>query len=95
MAVLDRLKKLASQNPEKLSEGLGKVTEAIDKRTGGKYRDQLEKVTSTVESKLPTGGPKLDVTDEPVVDLVEEPQTPTTSDEVPTTIEPEDDTPSS
>lgn len=52
MKLLDQIKGVVSKNPEKLSQGLGKITSQVNQRTNGKYADKLEKVTSTVESKL-------------------------------------------
>ncbi len=49
---LGKAKALASQNSDKISGGLSKATAEINKRTDGKYADKLDKVTSTVESKL-------------------------------------------
>ncbi len=65
MKLLNQLKGLVSKNPAKITEGLEKVTSQIDKRTGGKYSDKLDKVTGTVESqieKLTTED--IDLTDE-------------------------------
>lgn len=52
MKLLNKLKDLVSKNPTKITEGLEKVTSQIDKRTGGKYSDKLEKVTNTVEGQI-------------------------------------------
>ncbi len=67
MKLLNQLKDLVSKNQAKITDGLGKVTSQIDKRTGGKYSDKLEKVTNTVEGqieKLTTED--IDLTDAPV-----------------------------
>ncbi len=52
MKLLNQLKGIVSKNPQKLTDGLSKVTSQIDKRTGGKYADKLEKVTTTVEGQI-------------------------------------------
>ena len=52
MQLLNKLKAMVSKNPAKITEGLEKVTSQIDKRTGGKYTDKLEKVTGTVEGQI-------------------------------------------
>lgn len=52
MKFLNQIKGFISKNPAKITDGLEKVTSQIDKRTGGKYADQLEKVTNTVEGQL-------------------------------------------
>ncbi len=72
MKLLNQLKDLVSKNQDKITGGLGKVTSQIDKRTGGKFSDKLEKVNSTVEGgleKLSTEDinltdPAVDVTDD-------------------------------
>lgn len=52
MKLLNQLKDLVSNNTSKISDGVTKVTSTIDDKTGGKYADKLEKVTSTVEGQL-------------------------------------------
>lgn len=52
MKLLNQLKGLVSKNPEKITQSLEKVTTQIDKRTGGKYSDKLDKVTHTVEGQI-------------------------------------------
>ena len=66
MKLLDRLKSIVSKNPEKITEGLEKVTTQIDKRTGGKYHDKIEKVSDSVEGQIEKlAGDDIDLTDEP------------------------------
>lgn len=75
MKLLNQLKDFVSKNQAKISDGLGKVTSQIDKRTGGKYTDKIEKVTNTVEGqieKLTTED--IDLTDAPV-DVTDEADT--------------------
>ena len=38
MKLLNQLKGIVSKNPQKLTDGLSKVTSQIDKRTGGMRR---------------------------------------------------------
>jgi len=52
MKLLNQLKGIVSKNSEKITEGLGKATTEIDKRTGGKYSDKLDKVSNTVEGQI-------------------------------------------
>jgi len=42
--MLNSAKKLALKNKDKIATGVDKATEAIDKKTHGKYHDKLEKV---------------------------------------------------
>ena len=58
MALKDNLGKLASKakvvaekSGDKIASGVDKATDKIDKKTGGKYRDKLEKVDN-LASKL-------------------------------------------
>jgi hypothetical protein len=41
---IDKAKDLALKNKEKISSGVTKATDTIDKKTGGKYSDHLKKV---------------------------------------------------
>lgn len=49
MSVLDKLKNLVGQNPDKARQGLKKATAFVDEKTGGKYRDKLDKVHDKAE----------------------------------------------
>lgn len=64
MGLMDRAKKLASKqnvdkakglvakNADKISGAVDKATSSVDKRTGGKYRDKLDKLNDTVDRNL-------------------------------------------
>jgi hypothetical protein len=64
MGLLDNVKKLASKeniakakgmvakNSDKISDTVEKATSTIDQKTGGKYRDKLDKVEDTVARNL-------------------------------------------
>jgi hypothetical protein len=41
---IDKAKRLAEKNAAKIAEGVDKATDAVNKKTGGKYADKLEKV---------------------------------------------------
>lgn len=41
---LDKAKRLAEKNAAKIAQGVDKATDAVNKKTGGKYADKLEKV---------------------------------------------------
>jgi hypothetical protein len=49
---IDKAKGMAAKNADKITGTVGKATDAIDKRTGGKYRDKLDKVEGTVARNL-------------------------------------------
>jgi hypothetical protein len=64
MGLLDKVKKLASEeniakakgavadNADKITDTVAKATSTIDEKTGGKYRDKLDKVEQTVARNL-------------------------------------------
>jgi hypothetical protein len=43
MGILDSAKKL-TKNKAKIAEGVDKATDLIDKKTGGKHHDKLQKI---------------------------------------------------
>lgn len=47
-----KAKGLAAENADKITGTVGKATKAVDKKTGGKYRDKLDKVEDTVARNL-------------------------------------------
>ena len=44
MSLFDKAKNALKKNAGKVAGGVDKATDAADKKTGGKYRDQLDKV---------------------------------------------------
>lgn len=55
MGMLDRVKKLAKGRERQISQAVDKAGDAVNKRTGGKYADQIDKVGDKVDDTL--GGP--------------------------------------
>jgi hypothetical protein len=47
-----KAKRLAVENADKISGAVDKATTTIDQRTGGKYKDQLDKVNEAVGENL-------------------------------------------
>ena len=41
---IDKAKELAEKNAAKIAQGVDRATDAVNKKTGGKYADKLEKV---------------------------------------------------
>jgi hypothetical protein len=41
---IDKAKHLFEKNKDKIADGVGKATDTIDKKTGGKHSDKLRKV---------------------------------------------------
>ena len=56
---IDKAKELAEKNAAKIAEGVDKATDAVNKKTKGKYADKLEKVDQAAHK---FAGPK-DTTD--------------------------------
>lgn len=49
---IQRAKGLAAKNADKITDTVGKATKAVDERTGGKYRDKLDRLEGTVAENL-------------------------------------------
>ena len=49
---IDKAKGMAAKNADKITGTVGKATSKIDQRTGGKYRDKLDKVEDSVARSL-------------------------------------------
>lgn len=47
-----RIKQLAEDNADKITDTVGKVTDKVDQRTGGKHKDKLDKLEGAVEKAL-------------------------------------------
>ena len=47
-----KAKGLAAENADKITDTVQKATSTIDEKTGGKYRDKLDKVEDTVARNL-------------------------------------------
>ncbi|APT91537.1 hypothetical protein CSPHI_11825 [Corynebacterium sphenisci DSM 44792] len=52
MGFLDKAKQFASENPDKVKQGLDKAADAVNERTGGKYADKIDKATEVASDKL-------------------------------------------
>jgi hypothetical protein len=44
MGALDKLKGLVGKNGDKIAQGVDKATDMVDKKTGGKHTDKLDKI---------------------------------------------------
>ncbi|HAS13021.1 MAG TPA: hypothetical protein DCS55_21310 [Acidimicrobiaceae bacterium] len=49
---VDKAKGLAAKNADKITGTVEKATSTIDQKTGGKYRDKLDKVEDSVARNL-------------------------------------------
>ena len=59
MNMLNSAKKFAMKNKEKIAAGVDKASDAVDKKTHGKYHDKLEKVDAAAAK---FGGKPTDAT---------------------------------
>jgi antitoxin protein of toxin-antitoxin system len=42
MSIIDKVKRMIGQNPDKARRGITKAGDMIDKKTGGKYSDKID-----------------------------------------------------
>lgn len=56
--IVSKAKGWAAKNPDKARQAIDKVEHAVDSKTGGKYKDQIDKAGQAVGGKLgvPTEG---------------------------------------
>ena len=50
--LFDKVKNFIQGNPEKAQQGLDKLGEVVNQRTGGKYADQIDKAGDKVGERL-------------------------------------------
>jgi len=51
MSLIDKAKKFIGDNPDKIRQGIEKVGDEIDKRTGGKYVDKIDRVQAEAANR--------------------------------------------
>lgn len=56
MGILDKAKQFADDNPDKVNEGIEKVGDAIDDKTGGKHADKVDKAQDAAREHLGGAG---------------------------------------
>lgn len=49
MGLLDKAKKLAGRNKDKVADGVDRESDVADKKTGGKHTDNLQKVDDAAD----------------------------------------------
>lgn len=59
---IDKAKALAEKNAAKIASGVDKATDAVDKKTGGKYSDKLRKVDGAAKKFAGRAGKATDTT---------------------------------
>lgn len=52
MSFIDKAKEFASKNPDKVRQAVEKVGDEIDKRTGGKFADKIDRVQEEAGKRL-------------------------------------------
>lgn len=52
MSFIDKAKNFASKNPDKVRQAVEKVGDEIDKRTGGKYAEKIDRVQAEAAKRL-------------------------------------------
>ncbi len=50
--LVGKAKGYAQQNPDKIDQAVEKVGDTVDKKTGGKYADKVDKAQDTIKGKL-------------------------------------------
>lgn len=55
MSFLDRAKQLAEQHDDKIDQALEKIGDEVDKRTDGKYSDQIDKAVDFAQERTGDG----------------------------------------
>ncbi len=68
MSLIDKAKKFIDDNPDKIRQGIEKVGDEIDKRTGGKYADKIDRVQDEAAKRLGTDGGATPPKDDPEQD---------------------------
>jgi hypothetical protein len=71
--MLNSAKKFAMKNKEKIAAGVDKASDAVDKKTHGKYHDKLEKVDAAAAK---FGGQPADATNAAGAAPAEQPAAP-------------------
>ncbi|MCA0438773.1 MAG: antitoxin [Actinobacteria bacterium] len=54
--LIDKAKAFARSNPDKVRDGVDKVEELVNRKTGGKYADQVAKGAAAAENALGVPG---------------------------------------
>lgn len=52
MGIFDKAKDVLNQHPDKVDQGLDRVADIADQRTGGKHAEQIDKGVDVARDKL-------------------------------------------
>lgn len=58
MGFLDKAKSLLSQNADKVEQAIDKAGDIVDDKTGGKYKDTVDKVQEAAKKAVDKGNPE-------------------------------------
>ncbi|BBZ12283.1 MULTISPECIES: antitoxin [Mycobacterium] len=58
MGFLDKAKSLLSQNADKVEQAIDKAGDIVDDKTGGKYKDAVDKVQDAAKKAVDKGNPE-------------------------------------
>ncbi|GBE64762.1 kanamycin biosynthetic protein [Mycobacterium sp. MFM001] len=58
MGFLDKAKSLLSQNADKVEQAIDKAGDIVDEKTGGKYKDTVDKVQDAAKKAVDKGNPE-------------------------------------
>lgn len=66
--IMKQAKQVVDKNGDKIAAGVGKATDFVDKKTGGKHRDKLEKIDDLAAKLDKTKGEGEGEGDRPAAD---------------------------
>jgi uncharacterized protein YjbJ (UPF0337 family) len=58
MGFLDKAKSLLAQNADKVEQAIDKAGDIVDDKTGGKYKDAVDKVQDAAKKAVDKGNPE-------------------------------------
>jgi uncharacterized protein YllA (UPF0747 family) len=64
MGLFDKVKDLAGQHADKVSDAIDKVADVVDDKTGGKYADQIDKGAEAAKGFVADDGERVVVADD-------------------------------
>ncbi|MEK8171088.1 antitoxin [Streptomyces sp. M19] len=56
MGIMDKLKNAMQKSPDKTKQAVDKAADTADKKTGGKYSDQIDKGRDAMNDRMGRGG---------------------------------------
>ncbi|XRQ03494.1 antitoxin [Actinomadura welshii] len=56
MSIVDKVKQMLGQHPDKARQGVERAGDMFDERTGGKYADKVDRVQEKAGDRIDPGG---------------------------------------